>query len=275
LIGVAHGVAQGALSLMQNGGFQQSFVSGALGSLGASAFGEIAGEAANSTVGTIAFGAAAGGIGSELTGGNFWQGALIGGIVAGFNHVMHRMDTSNKIRSRINKYYNDNSVADAPVKEGFLNDLSKIFPEIYELSAKNFAIANEQNLSQYNESTGADYVLQGNKLLSDGGAGEAVNGITSMADGRVLISPYRMRTALGFAATWYHEGIHSLHFATGMFKAWNARYGAAEASRITEFYAHSMTDGMSGVSMKFSAAFSSRYYPSMYIQSLSSSLLRP
>lgn len=33
----------------------------------------------------------AGGIGSELAGGNFWQGALSGGIVAGLNHVMHQM----------------------------------------------------------------------------------------------------------------------------------------------------------------------------------------
>lgn len=24
--------------------------------------------------------------------GNFWQGAAIGGIVAGLNHVMHKMD---------------------------------------------------------------------------------------------------------------------------------------------------------------------------------------
>lgn len=91
---VAHGVAQGALSLMQNQGFQQSFVSGALGSLGASAFGEIAGNAANSVVGTIAFGATAGGIGSELTGGNFWQGALIGGVVAGLNHTLHMERTA-------------------------------------------------------------------------------------------------------------------------------------------------------------------------------------
>jgi uncharacterized protein YcfJ len=94
--------------LIQNGGFQQSFVSGALGSLGASAFGEIAGEAANSTVGTIAFGAAAGGIGSELTGGNFWQGALIGGVVAGFNHVMHQIgdgDGNKIIKIRGRKYY--------------------------------------------------------------------------------------------------------------------------------------------------------------------------
>lgn len=89
---MAHGVAQGTLSLMQNSSFQQSFFSGALGSLGASAFGSVAGQAANSTVGTIAFGAMAGGVGAELTGGNFWQGVLVGGIVAGLNHTMHMDD---------------------------------------------------------------------------------------------------------------------------------------------------------------------------------------
>ncbi len=116
-------------------------------------------------------------------------------------------------------------------------------------------------------------MLKDNKLISDDE--ESVNGVTSVGDGRVLISPHRMRTALGFAATYYHEGIHSLHAATGVFKAWASRYGSSEATRITEFYAHSMTDGLSGVSMKFSAAFSSKYYASMYIQSLSSSFLRP
>lgn len=30
-----------------------------------------------------------GGIGAELSGGNFWQGAVTGGIVAGLNHVAH------------------------------------------------------------------------------------------------------------------------------------------------------------------------------------------
>ncbi|WP_449389512.1 colicin E3/pyocin S6 family cytotoxin [Chryseobacterium lineare] len=88
----AHGIAQGTLSLMQNGDFKQSFFSGFFGSVGASAFGAVAGNAANSAIGTIAFGAASGGVGAELSGGNFWQGAVIGGMVAGLNHVMHEMD---------------------------------------------------------------------------------------------------------------------------------------------------------------------------------------
>ncbi len=86
-----YAVAQGVMSLMQVGTFQQAFWSGALGSLGASAFGAVAGDFANKAVGQIAFGAVSGGIGAELSGGNFWQGAVIGGIVAGLNHAMHKI----------------------------------------------------------------------------------------------------------------------------------------------------------------------------------------
>lgn len=89
----AHGIAQGTISLMQGGSFHQALISGALGSLGASAFGAISKEAAKSAVGQITFGTVAGGVGSELSGGNFWQGALIGGVVAGLNHVAHSMQT--------------------------------------------------------------------------------------------------------------------------------------------------------------------------------------
>ncbi|AZI20640.1 hypothetical protein EIH08_07880 [Chryseobacterium taklimakanense] len=90
----AHGIAQGTLSLMQGASFKQAFIAGALGSLGASAWGYALNKVglsqfASSTVGTVAFGALSGGIGAELSGGNFWQGALIGGIVAGLNHAMH------------------------------------------------------------------------------------------------------------------------------------------------------------------------------------------
>lgn len=91
-----HAVSQGVMSLMQGGSFEQAFWSGALGSLGASAFGAVAGKAASSTVRTIAFGAVSGGIGAELSGGNFWQGAVIGGIVAGLNHTMHNIQPNKR-----------------------------------------------------------------------------------------------------------------------------------------------------------------------------------
>ncbi|OWP82982.1 hypothetical protein BWK59_12960 [Flavobacterium davisii] len=85
----AHAVTQGVLSSVQGGNFWSAALSGAFGSLGASAFGAIGGDFAKSTVGTITFGAISGGVGAELSGGNFWQGVVIGGIVVGLNHAMH------------------------------------------------------------------------------------------------------------------------------------------------------------------------------------------
>lgn len=38
----------------------------------------------------VTFGALSGEIGAELTEGNFWQGAVIRGIVAGLNHAIHQ-----------------------------------------------------------------------------------------------------------------------------------------------------------------------------------------
>ncbi|WP_054512114.1 RHS repeat-associated core domain-containing protein [Chryseobacterium sp. ERMR1:04] len=88
-----HAISQGVLGLVQGDKFLSAAAAGGFfGSLGASAFGAAAKGIAKTTVGTIAFGALSGGIGSELTGGNFWQGALIGGVVAGLNHVMHMED---------------------------------------------------------------------------------------------------------------------------------------------------------------------------------------
>lgn len=89
--GLVHGFSQGVLSMMQGANFAHGFASGASGSWGASLFGGIAGSFANSAAGTVASGMVLGGVASELTGGNFWEGAVIGGFVAGFNHAMHRI----------------------------------------------------------------------------------------------------------------------------------------------------------------------------------------
>jgi len=93
-----HAVAQGILSAVQGESFINSAASGFFGSLGASAFGEVIknGTATGRAVGTVILGALSGGIGSELTGGNFWQGVVIGGIVAGLNHAAHMEDGPGK-----------------------------------------------------------------------------------------------------------------------------------------------------------------------------------
>ncbi len=94
--GLAQGVSQGGFSVLGGGNFWEGFASGALGSYGAFAFGEIFPQLSNSVAGTIGFGALAGGIGAEASGGEFWRGALVGGTVAGLNHVLHTVTQKNK-----------------------------------------------------------------------------------------------------------------------------------------------------------------------------------
>ena len=82
-----HGWANGAISHLSGGNFMQGFLSGGLSSLagyGASQLG-----ITNTTLGVYAFSGLAGGIGAELTGGNFWQGAGIGVMVTGLNQLQH------------------------------------------------------------------------------------------------------------------------------------------------------------------------------------------
>ncbi|AZI21442.1 RHS repeat-associated core domain-containing protein [Chryseobacterium taklimakanense] len=90
--GGVHAITQGVLSVFQGGNFLTGAIGGAFGSWAASGFGAVAKDFANKGVGQILFGAVAGGVGTKLTGGNFWEGVLIGGIVAGLNHAMHSGD---------------------------------------------------------------------------------------------------------------------------------------------------------------------------------------
>ena len=120
-----HAISQGVLGLVQGGNFVSSAVSGFAGSLGASAFGAVAGDFANSTVGTVAFGALSGGIGAELSGGNFWEGAVIGGIVAGLNHAMHKMEQKSIAKQELNSVGIEDINATAPNTEESLDTVLK------------------------------------------------------------------------------------------------------------------------------------------------------
>ncbi|PDS22572.1 RHS repeat-associated core domain-containing protein [Flavobacterium branchiophilum] len=105
---LSHGLFQGTLSGVQGGGFWSGFASGTLSSIASSAFSggmdtkvingkrynvagsgwSGAGKFAKSTFGMISFGTVMGGAGAELTGGNFWKGAVTGLVVSGLNHAM-------------------------------------------------------------------------------------------------------------------------------------------------------------------------------------------
>ena len=105
----AHGISQSLLAGVQGGDMLQSFVSGALSSIVSSAWaggekvGEwkgVGGNFAGSDIGTLVFGTAAGAGGAALTKGNIWQGAAIGLVVSGLNHLAHQEDPPTKQRTQ-------------------------------------------------------------------------------------------------------------------------------------------------------------------------------
>ena len=271
----AHALTSGNMAAMDGEFGGSAFLSGAVSSLvatGAQGLGSVGNFGRNNPdllkAVMVTTGGLSGGISASIAGGNFWQGFRQGLITSGLNHVAHmaaiEIEEKNMIKKKIDNYYNDTTSSGSRVNESFLEVLKVIFPDVYAASAKNFEVANEVNLSAYNKDTGAEYQLIDKKLV--GSNGKNVNGITSMGDGTVLISPYRMRTAMAFANTWYHEGIHSSHVVSGAFAMWTSRYGDDEARRITEFYAHSTVDQITGSNMKTSPAVEI-YFPSMYFQS--------
>ena len=93
------------MAVVQGDSFLSAAAGGFFGSLGAKAWGGAMKNLgyekfAQSTIGTVAFGALSGGIGAELSGGNFWQGAVTGGIVAGLNHSLHKMNSTDLINGQ-------------------------------------------------------------------------------------------------------------------------------------------------------------------------------
>ncbi|MRX40067.1 hypothetical protein GJU43_12340 [Flavobacterium sp. LC2016-23] len=121
----AHGVAQGVMAMVQSGGsgFLSGAAAGFFGSLGATAWSSGPGKFANSAVGTIAFGALSGGVGAELTGGNFWQGAVTGGLVAGLNEVMHSMMEKQARMAFLKRFHKTNPFAKPKMNEESINAL--------------------------------------------------------------------------------------------------------------------------------------------------------
>ncbi|MGQ1908995.1 RHS repeat-associated core domain-containing protein [Marinifilum sp. RC60d5] len=80
----AHGVGQGGISCVQGGSFGTGFVSGAMGSLGASA--------GNLGIGRLGYeitGAAGGSLGALVSGGDVLQGGITGGVIGLWNHGQH------------------------------------------------------------------------------------------------------------------------------------------------------------------------------------------
>lgn len=191
----AHGVAQGAMAMMQNGGagFLSGAAGGFFGSLGATAWSAGAGKFANSGVGTIAFGALSGGVGAELAGGNFWQGAVTGGLVAGLNHLMHMVEKP----QTLNEFAEEKFGKDFRKKYG-VKSLQ------WGSSMPKEGITAEGEVFTYNSKT---------RYINSSSGSDKIGGIT-IGGGHIYIANafrYRLNT-LYLEATLGHELIHSYHF---------------------------------------------------------------
>ena len=116
---LAHGHLGGVMSGMNGGTYGQGFLSGAAGSLiggGASSLFQNSGPVFQA-IGTVSAGALAGGIGAEITGGNFWDGARNGAISAGLNHFAHQAFYDAQLKKMYNVY--KKSVEDYPTADAF------------------------------------------------------------------------------------------------------------------------------------------------------------
>ena len=103
----------------------------------------------------IVSGGLSGGLSSTIAGGKFWQGFRQGIITSGLNHMAHTaaayIEQRNMIKDKIDNYYKNKITSGLPVTESFLEVLQEIFPDIFASSAKDFAVANEENLTAYNK----------------------------------------------------------------------------------------------------------------------------
>lgn len=120
----AHGYTSGLVSEAFGGNFKSAFWAGGFGSLAGSAS---SAYISNPWVG-IGASALSGGIGSEIGGGNFWEGAVTGATVGAFNHFSpHYVTTEAKLFSDQTEAYNymwDNNYGNDGTIEngGFITD---------------------------------------------------------------------------------------------------------------------------------------------------------
>ncbi|WP_294310216.1 RHS repeat-associated core domain-containing protein [uncultured Chryseobacterium sp.] len=125
---LAHGLAQGVLSMMQTGDLSQagmSAITAVVTSGLMSGLTKVAPAVTNSMVGSMAVGGVIGGVTQELAGGNFWQGAAIGMIVAGLNHAMHKIGATTDEKSGLLEKNQDQNHGLQQDKDGYLVNNSK------------------------------------------------------------------------------------------------------------------------------------------------------
>lgn len=193
---VAHGAFQGTMTSISGGKFWSGFAAGAISSIAASAWSgggstssyKGAGSFADSGVGMIAFGTVSGGVGAELTGGNFWQGAATGLVVSGLNHYMHMIEEKQNL--------------DAFAKEKFGADYKSKY------GVKNLKWGSEMNRRGIMTSDGLAKYDSNSQMITVGKdevGGFSWDGTTYISDGVTSFGSEFLEVTIG------HEFVHDYH----------------------------------------------------------------
>jgi len=251
-----HAVSQGILAVVQGDSFLSAAAGGFFGSLGAKAWGGAMKNLgyekfAQSTIGTVAFGALSGGVGAELSGGNFWQGAVTGGIVTGLNHQMHKIGQQNDLvfssQRELDEYINERIGNKARIEK--------------ELKTK-ILLATDSNVEKHG------YFLNGQGDMYRTSNGQMVGGITvpmgnnssiiyipPSAKWRGLDLPYSSHVDI------VHELIHAMAFSKGIYSSETAASTYTYAYYKAYGYLHKANEYKSSIG-KYPSSLSWRKLPS-------------
>jgi RHS repeat-associated protein len=148
-----HAWANGMIAAYTGGDPLSAFAAGGLGSLAGSAFMMYGGKFASSIAGNYAFSGLAGGVGAELTGGNFLEGAATGLMVAGLNHLQQRLALPKSLEEKINEAWVQERARQAREKKEYGNPY-------YEPNAYISGVDFEINSKPYGGYEGVKYVYE-------------------------------------------------------------------------------------------------------------------
>jgi RHS repeat-associated protein len=243
---VAHGTFQGGMAGISGGDFWKTFAQAAISSIAASAFGQGynhegidangdmvnptkvwggAGNFANKSFGTIAFGTVAGGVTAELSGGNFWQGAVTGLFVSGLNHFAHKLIVRGMIYDRLKTAGIEDPYAEASYAGLSLEEFGlKVFPDLMK-QANNPEFEKKETIDS-----------KGSLGLTPVGSNDLTGKQTFR--GPVQIARAAFRSYMQLASTIGHELNHVIDCVNGNMTAWFRHGGEEYRSAMTESNAY-------------------------------------
>ena len=215
---LVHAGAQGTLSFMQGGNFFTAAASAFLSSAVSFGYGQAAGVAAYNGVSQVALGMLSGGVGSTLTGGNFWEGVKIGGIVALFNHAMHRVSTSIEYKEKLTQFLKTNGVDPSKTADqATLDKYKTIFKEYWDQSAQWANFADTNTIAEWEKGDNSKLSITTRGVLKHSTGGSSW-GITN-SKGEVILAPGLLsKTNYRLASIFIHEMRHSIDYVSGFYK---------------------------------------------------------